>query len=65
VLINPKDGSRLLYRITGRAVRVEFGAGGAVTDRFQIPADVGEADVTFWILSRHHKLLSTEGYLQD
>ena len=65
MLINPKDGSKVLYRITGRVVRVELDPDGAVTDRFHIPAHVAEADVTVWVLSRHHKLLSAVDYLHD
>ncbi len=60
MIVAPDDGSRLRYHVTGTAVVVRLDD-GTLVDRFVLPDEVAEDDVTFWLLERHHDIVSTEG----
>jgi hypothetical protein len=62
MIIDPDDGSRLRYHVTGTAVAVRLDDGSLV-DRFTLPDDVADDDVTLWMLAHHHDTLSHEGWL--
>jgi hypothetical protein len=61
-IVNPEDGSRLRYLVTGTVVAVTLDDGSEV-DTFNLPEDLDDDDVALWLLDRHMTVmaLGTDG----
>jgi hypothetical protein len=60
LLIDPEDGSRLHYLVTGTIVAVTLDDGSEV-DSFTLPAGLeDEADVALWLLDHHLTVMAWE-----